>query len=330
MLRNKKIGGTGKQTKTLNAGSILQFDMSRGAGLKTLSYMIRVNVNHDNSAAISTLNAYAMMRDAIDKIEFVTGAGKSLFNITAQDLNILNLRDNGAIRASIDGTSGTGKKSFVLMRLDFKLPDDFMNPMDTVLDTGDTQKYNYMQVKVTPKSTFGDITSYTVNSINIDVSQNFKINPKPSVIDSPKGRVQVVPQSKFIRVKEFSYTANISDQEIEIPNGTNVVGVIAYVADSNGDFKSGASINNLALKNGGDFLYNATGQEANEDLRELLKDYSDTNADNVHLMDFAKGSLAEGFFTTRIENQSATLNFDLTAGTGTNILRVMFITVENA
>ena len=105
------------------------------------------------------------------------------------------------------------------------------------------------------------------------------------------------------------------------------MGIYALVVDENEDIVADA-INNIMIKNGTKAWLNASFKEVNEDNRDELVTWGNALYNNIMFIDIAEGQIAEGLKTTQHKNTE--LEFDVKAVGATNILKVMFLTVEDA
>lgn len=328
MLRGRTFGGSIAKGAVIEAGKSLTLNMERSDGLKNLAYDFHFEIQHDNAAAITT-DAYKFVKNFLKNLKFQTGAGENQFDLTPTEFMINQLIEEGRLRYNIVTASGNDKVSTVMLRWNFTLPKEYENPLDTVFHSDNT-KYNYVQVKFEPQKTFDSITNLTIDSINLSITEHFKENPTPKTIQTAKGVKAMPALNKIIKVKDLSYNSDTSSEIVELPKNTSILGIFAFVVDQNGDLVSDA-INNMALKNGNEYFKDFTFTELNEDNRDkFLKTWSNALWNDVCYMDIAKGQLSEALPTNDLKHSNTVLSFDLTAVGATNILKVMYLTVEDA
>lgn len=327
-LREYVFGGTIGKSSTVEAGKTLTLNMERADGLKNINYDMIFEVQHDNSAAVTT-DVYKFVKNFLANIKFQTGAGDNHFDLTSTEFLINQLIEEGSIVAEIDKTSGNDKISTVMLRWNFVLPDEFVNPMDTAFHSDD-RKYNYVQLKITPQKTFSSVGNLTIDSINVRITERFKQNPTPSMVQTSKGLSPLLPLNKILKVKDLSYNSDSKSEIVELPKNTNILGIYAFVVDGNGNLVAGA-INNVQIKNGNEYFRDELFKDIQRDNRKkFLIDKTDSLLDNVAFVDIAKGQITEGLDTKDHKHSNTVLSFDLKAVGANNILKVMYRIQEKA
>jgi len=332
-LRVLNFGGKLSKTDSIVAGKSVTLNMERADGYKNVSYDFTFSIAHTNAAAIIT-DLYKFLKNFLLNIKFVTGAGDNLFDLSSTEMAIIHLVEQGRLRYSIDTTTGADKVSTIMLRWNFVLPKYYKNPLDTVFHS-DNRKYNNVQVKITPQKTFDGVADCTINSIDLKVKEVFKLNPRPAVVESYDSKTQKVVArrvpalNKIIKVKDFGFNSDVTSQQIELPKDTTILGVYVCVVDENDVIKADG-IQNISIKNGNTYFYDSSFEEANEDNRDNLKTWGNTLLDNVAFIDIAQGKMSEALNTASSEHSNTVLSFDLVASAGTNVLKVMYLTVEDA
>lgn len=331
MLRVFELGGKASLSDSLIAGQGLTIKMQRATGMKNRYYDFYFTVNHDNALAI-TCDTFSFAKNLLQGIKFETGAGDSLFDLTPSQMLLLQLKEEGRLRYSIDKTAGTDKTSTFMIRWSFELTKDFFNPLDTVFHS-ENLKYNVVQIKMKPQRAFDSITDCTVNTVDVRTKQVFKLNPTPKAVNRiVNGKVvkSITPAlNKRVKVKDVGFNSTVSGHEVELPTNTSILGFFAYVVDENEVVKSGA-ITNISIKNGGNLYLDTTFDEANQDNRDMLQTWSNALYNDVAYIDIAQGQLSESLVTSSAEHANTHLEFDLVASAGTNILKIMYLTIEDA
>lgn len=330
-LRHLLLGGKSSQTDNLVAKQDLTFNMERANGMKNLFYDMEFTVDHDNAAAITT-DVYDFAKNLLRNIKFVTGASEYLFDLSSTDMAIMNLYEHSRIDYTIDKTIGAGKTSTFVLRWDFVLPEGYENPLDTVFHS-DSMKYNMVQLKMKPQKTFDSIADCTITGVAVKIIQKFKKNPKPAMVEKVvNGNRQVVPVpalNKVIKTKEFGFNSDVTNQVIELPVNTTILGFYALVMDENEVVKADG-ISNISIKNGKELFYDSTFADINKENRKKLYTFTNALFDNIAFVDIAEGQMSEALNTGASEHTNTVLSFDLTASAGTNVLKIMYLTVEDA
>lgn len=329
-MRRTYIGGKGAKQSTIQPGVDRQFNMERASGHKNLYYDLNFTVNHDNAATITT-DIYAFTKNIINYIEMITGADEPMFHLNTTEMLIAHLKEEGKLRYSIDTAIGAGKVSTFTLRWNFKLPSNFLNPLDTVFHGDDASKYNYVQINVKPQDAFTSVTDCTVNSVTLKISEKTKFNPTPELVtimqDGKPVKAYTPPMHKKLLIKREGYNSDNSNMRVELPKNKNIIGIYAYVVDGDEVVQADA-INNIMIKNGTKAWLNASFKEINEDNRDELVTWSNPLYDNIAFIDIAEGQIVEGLKTKQYPNTE--LEFDVVAIGATNILKVMFLIVEDA
>jgi hypothetical protein len=330
-LRKAVYGGKLAITDVLVPNKMITLNMNRQPEYKNLSYDFTFTVDHNNSATITT-DAYLFLKNFLLNIKFNTGAGDNLFDLSALEISIIQLMENGKLRYSIDKTNGNNKISTIMVRWNFTLPKNFQNPMDTVFHS-DSDRYNYVQVKMTPQTLFNQITNLTVNSVSVKVKEVFKHNPTPKEVRTiENGQVVsriVPPSNKIIKIKDHGFNSSTNAQTIELPKDTAILGFYAYVVDENDKLKVGG-INNISVKSGNTYFIDGTFDEFNDENKDTLKDETNVLADNFCFVDLCDGQFGEALLTGAPEHRNTILSFDLTATAGSNNLRILYLTIAEA
>jgi len=330
MLRIREFGGNLAKKGNLEKGKSETINMERANGLKNITYDFHLTIKHDNASALSSaVDVYKFVKNFLLNIKFQTGAGDNLFDLQATELLILNLMEQGRLRYNIDTTAGEDKASTIFLRWDFRLPKGYKNRLDTVFHS-DSPKYNYVQVKIQPQANFSDIADLTINTIDYAIIETFKMNPTPSIV-TVGGKTSLLPaMNKIIKVKDVAFNSSTNAEIVELPKNTNILGIFAFVVDENDNLKS-ECINSLSIKNGNEYFYsNDFGVINDKNRDDLLKVWQDTNLDNFCYVDIAKGQMSEGLNEAQVGQSNTVLSFDLTAQAGSNILKVMYLTVDDA
>ena len=180
-MRHTLIAGKGSKSSTIHEGTSKTFNMERAICYKNLRYDLNFTVTHDNANAITT-DIYAFAKNIINTLSLVTGADEPMFNLTTTEMLIVNLKEEGRLRYSIDKTSGNGKTSTFTLRWNFKLPSNFLNPLDTVFHSDNSDKYNYVQMQLEPQSSFAGVTDCTVQAVSVKISEKTKFRPTPELV----------------------------------------------------------------------------------------------------------------------------------------------------
>lgn len=330
MLRIKNFGAKLAKTGTINKGQSETVNMERSNGLKNIKYDFHFTVKHNNAVALADgIDIFAFLKNFLLNLKFQTGAGDNLFDMTSTEMLILNLMEQGRLRYNIDKTVGDNKTSTIMLRWDFRLPKGFKNRLDTVFHS-DSSKYNYVQVKIQPQSNFDSVANLTITNIDFEIIEAFKANPTPSIV-TQNGKTGFLPATnKIIKVKDVSFNSSTSAEVVELPKATNILGFFAFVVDENDTLKTDC-INSISIKNGNEYFISDKFRYINDANRDkFAKVWDDVNLDNFIYVDIAKGQMSEGLNEAHNGHSNTVLSFDLTAETGSNILKVMYLTVENA
>lgn len=328
-LRSLTFGGNLSKTDILEPSKSVTFNMERADGYKNISYDFTFTITHTNTTAVLSTNIYKFLRNFLLNMKFVTGAGDNLFDLSSNEMAIIHLVEQGRLRYDIKTAVAADLKSTIMIRWNFILPDGYENPLDTVFHS-DSRKYNNVQVKMTPQKAFDSVTNCEISNIDVSIKEVFKLNPTAKTVIRNDGKVgQLPPLNKVIKVKDFAYNSNVTSQVIELPKDTTILGVYLYVENENQNIISGA-INNISIKNGNTYFYDSSFTEANEDNRDNLKVWGNSLLNDIAYVDIAKGQISEALSTASAEHSNTHLSLDLTAVGSNNIVKLMFLTVEDA
>lgn len=326
MLKTLKFGGNLAKEKPLAPANDITFEMDRVDGYVNLSYNLLFTINHTNAGALTT-DLYKFFKNFLINIKLNTGAGDNLFDLNPTELSIIHLMEEGKLRYTIDSTIGASV-STIFVKWNFTLPKEYERPIDTAFHAWNP-KYNSVQLKLKPQKLFDSVTDCVIDSINVEVVQDFKMIPSSKSVLINGTPTVLKPMDKIIKIKSEGYNSDVSDHVIKLPTNTTILGFYVYVVDANGDIKTGC-INRLSLKNGNQYFYQEDFDLINQSNRDTLDTWANTMLNDICYVDIAEGQISEALFTGAKDHINTEIAIDLTATAGTNKLQIAYVTIADA
>ena len=295
----------GKET-TGNAGENISIDLTRSYNLQHIVF--NLTVTHTNAAAIAAaVTPFEFFGSAIDRIQIDVGAGNDIVNLSMVEHMVRMLKDRRRLDYVIDKTIGANKVSNILLVVDLSSI-NMVTPKDTILNT---TAYNHLKVNIKVGAAAAAVADLTITSLTTTLREQQIANMKPLLVNGKKAG----PMHRRPVVITKAIVADQKGFAIEFPKNERFTSISLFVLD--GDSIVSDAIDVIKLKIKQNYRFQDTMNQLNRLNRFGLITPTDTDFDDIAILEIAHGQYTGVIDTRQVNENSGQIELDVVVGAAT-------------